>query len=36
MEVYCYTPKLGLIVMPLERMVATGSAGFAEVEPPIA
>ena len=34
MEVYCYTPKIGLIVMPLERMVATGSAGFDRVEVP--
>ena len=32
MEVYCYTPKIGLIVMPLDRMVATGSAGFKEIE----
>lgn len=28
MEIYCYVEKIGLIILPLDRMVASGSAGF--------
>ena len=34
MEIYAYVENIGLIVLPLDRMVASGSAGFNEFESP--
>lgn len=34
MEIYAYVKNIGLIVLPLDRMVASGSAGFNEFESP--
>lgn len=34
MEIYTYVDNIGLVVLPLDRMVASGSAGFDEFESP--
>lgn len=34
MEIYAYVENIGLIILPLDRMVASGSAGFNEFESP--
>ena len=35
MEIYAYVENVGLVVLPLDRMVASGSASFNDIEPPV-